>query len=154
VLGRLYKLNVNKSECPDLIHPKNIYEIRHKIVYPLILLFNRPFENKQIPKLGKCANIYPIFKKGRKDKNNNYRPVSFTWIICKIMESIDRNKIMDHFVINKLFTNRQCGFLKGWSTVTQLLQILYDWIEILQSGGRTDVIYRDFEKAFDKVPHR
>jgi len=24
----------------------------------------------------------------------------------------------------------------------------------LESGGRIDVIYKDFEKAFDKVPHR
>ena len=44
-------------------------------------------------------------------------------------------------------------FLKGRSTVTQLLQILDDWTETLESGGRIDVVYTDFEKAFDKVPH-
>jgi len=51
-----------------------------------------------------------------------------------------------------LFTNRQFGFLKGRFIVTQLLQILDDWTEALESGGRIDVIYIDFEKAFDKVP--
>ena len=101
----------------------------------------------------KCANISPIYKKGRKDDVNNYRPVSLT-CICKILESIIRDKVMEHFTINKLFTNRQFGFLKGRSTVTQLLQILDDWTETLESGGRIDVIYTDFEKAFDKVPHR
>ena len=60
---------------------------------------------------------------------------------------------MEHFVKNKLFTNKQFGFLKGRSTVTQLLQILDDWTETLESGGRIDVVYTDFEKAFDKVPH-
>jgi len=60
---------------------------------------------------------------------------------------------MEYFVINKLFINRQFGFLKGLSTVTQLLQILDDSTETLESGGRIDVIYTDFEKAFDKVPH-
>jgi len=44
--------------------------------------------------------------------------------------------------------------LKGRSTVTQLLQILNDWTESLETGGRIDVIYTDFEKAFDKVPHK
>jgi len=44
--------------------------------------------------------------------------------------------------------------LKGRSTVTQLLQILDDWTETLESGGRIDVIYIDFEKALDKVAHR
>ena len=61
---------------------------------------------------------------------------------------------MEHFTMNKLFTNRQFGFLKGRSTVTQLLQILRDRSEALESGGRIDVIYTDFEKAFDKVPQR
>jgi len=61
---------------------------------------------------------------------------------------------MEHFVSNNLFTNRQFGFLKGRSTVTQLLQILDDCREALELGGRIDVIYTDFEKAFDKVPHK
>jgi len=61
---------------------------------------------------------------------------------------------MEHFTANKLFTNRQFGFLKGRSTVTQLLQILDEWTEALETGGRIDVIYTYFEKAFDKVPHK
>ena len=44
--------------------------------------------------------------------------------------------------------------MKGRSTVTQLLQILDEWTETLETGGRIDVIYTDFEKAFDKVPHK
>ena len=43
---------------------------------------------------------------------------------------------------------------EGRSTVTQLLQILDDWTKALETGGRIDVIYTDFEKAFDKVPHK
>ena len=38
--------------------------------------------------------------------------------------------------------------------ITELLQISDDWTEALELGGRIDVIYTDFEKAFDKVPHR
>jgi len=59
---------------------------------------------------------------------------------------------MEHFVShisNSLFTNRQFRFLKGCSTVTQLLQILVDWTEALELGDIIDVIYTDFEK----VPH-
>jgi len=59
------------------------------------------------------------------------------------------------FVLIKRY-HRQFGFLKDRSTVTQLLQIVDDWTEALESGGRVDVTYRytDFEKAFDKVPHK
>ena len=55
------------------------------------------------------------------------RPVSLTCILCK-----KTDRIMEHLVSNNLFTNRQFGFLKGRSTVTQLLQILDDWTEALE----------------------
>jgi len=36
----------------------------------------------------------------------------------------------------------------------QLLKILDKWTELLENGGRIDVIYTDVEKAFDKIPHK
>jgi len=45
------------------------------------------------------------------------------------------------------------GFIKGRSTVLQLLKILDDWTNNLDQGKQIDVICTDFEKAFDKVPH-
>jgi len=59
--------------------------------------------------------------------------------------------LLKHFKHNKYFSDRQFGFLKGRSTVTQLLSMLDDWTQLLESGGRIDVIYTDLEKAFDKV---
>jgi len=60
---------------------------------------------------------------------------------------------MDFFFTNNFFSNKQFRFIKGRSTVLQLLQILDDWTLQLDSGKQIDVIYTDFEKAFDKVPH-
>ena len=78
-----------------------------------------------------------------------------TSVVCKIFESTLRDCISSaHFQVNKLFTNRQFGFIKGRSTFLRLLQILDDWTLHLEEGGQFDVIYTDFEKAFDKVPHK
>ena len=55
---------------------------------------------------------------------------------------------------NKLLSNRQYGFIKGRSTLLQLLNMLETWTHDLDSGGQIDAIYTDFEKAFDKVPHK
>ena len=55
--------------------------------------------------------------------------------------------------LNNLFSKKQFGFLGGRSTVLQLLMVLDKWTEILDQGGVIDVIYCDFMKAFDKVPH-
>jgi len=70
------------------------------------------------------------------------------------MESIIRDNIMNHFIINRLFSNRQFGFVKGRSTTLQLLQVLDTWTECLEQGGQIDVIYTDLQKAFDKIPHK
>ena len=69
------------------------------------------------------------------------------------MESIIRDFIMEHFFSNEYFSDSQYGFIKGRSTVLQLLKILDDWTNNLDQGKQIDVIYTDFEKAFDKVPH-
>ena len=55
---------------------------------------------------------------------------------------------------NNLFSDKQFGFITGRSTVLQMLTVLDIWTEILDQGGELDVIYCDFMKAFDKVPHK
>ena len=62
--------------------------------------------------------------------------------------------MMDYFLSNKLFNEYQYGFIKGRSVVLQLLKIIDDWLVNLENGNQIDVIYTDFEKAFDKVPHK
>ena len=51
-----------------------------------------------------------------------------------------------------IINTKQFGFIKGRSTVMQLLMVLDKWTECLELGGQIDVIYTDLEKAFDKVP--
>ena len=70
------------------------------------------------------------------------------------MESIIRDHIIEFFFQNSYFSNKQYGFIKGRSTVLQLLKIMDDWTAQLDSGGQVDVIYTDFAKAFDTVPHQ
>jgi len=55
-----------------------------------------------------------------------------------------------------LLSNRQYGFIKGRSIMLHLLHMLDKWTEYLEKGGQinTSPIYSDFEKAFDKVPHK
>ena len=60
---------------------------------------------------------------------------------------------MEYLVINKILSDKQYGFIKGKSTVMQLLKVLDEWSSMLEKGGQIDVIYTDLEKAFDKVHH-
>ena len=56
----------------------------------------------EVPSDWKIANVTPIFKKGSKSKTENYRPVSLTSVPCKLMESIIRDKVVNHLTINHL----------------------------------------------------
>ena len=70
------------------------------------------------------------------------------------MESIIRDKLIEHFKSNNLFSNKQYGFINGRSAILQLIQIFDKWTEILDIGGQVDVLYIYFMTAFDEVPHR
>ena len=94
----------------------------------------------------KQANVTPIFKKGSRYDPNNYRPVSLTSQVCKILESFVSVSITNFLMQNKLITPYQHGFTKGKSCLTNLLTALNDWTSSLDNGFGTDVIYLDFRR--------
>ncbi len=153
ILARLAKLKVNKSPGPDNLYPRVLQEIRAEIAYPLKLIFENSLRNNKLPTDWKSANVTPIYKKGDKKSVENYRPISLTCVASKILEAIIRDQILNHFIYNNYFTNRQYGFIKGRSTIIQLLTLMEDWTRSLEDGGQIDVIYTDIAKAFDKIPH-
>ena len=69
-----------------------------------------------------------------------------------VLESIMRDKIMEHIQKHKLIKESQHGFVKGRSRLTNLLVFLEEGTNYIDSGYPVDVIYLDFQKAFDKVP--
>ena len=95
----------------------------------------------------------PIFKKGSKVSPGNYRPVSLTCVLCKVMESILRDAIVQHLEQHSLLRKSQHGFMAGKSTLSNLLEYLEDLTKLVDEGHAVDIVYLDFAKAFDKVPH-
>lgn len=98
------------------------------------------------------ALVIPIFKKGDKYDPANYRPISLTCSLCKILEKIVVREMTPYLVENKVITLHQHGFLPRRSTATNLLECLNNWTKHLDGGQPVDVIYLDYQKAFDRVP--
>ena len=101
----------------------------------------------------KTANVSSILKNGDRSDPSNYRPTILTCVACKIMESIIKDVIITYLLENNILSNCQFGFVSGRSVQLQLLSLLSHWTDILDSGHTIDVIYLDFKKAFDSVPH-
>ena len=94
-----------------------------------------------------------IFKKGARWDPGNYRPVSLTSQIGKVMEGIIKEKLVDYLEGNGLFGKSQHGFRKNRSCLTNLLEFMEVVSNRQDEKEWVDVIYLDFKKAFDSVPH-
>ena len=154
VKKKLDALLINKSSGPDGLSARVLKEMSDVIAMPVYILFKNSLQTGTIPKIWKTANITAIYKKGDKKFAGNYRPVSLTCIMCKLLEKIIRESMVNHMKKCNLFSDKQYGFISGRSTVLQLLAVLESWTQSLDIGNDIDVAYCDYMKAFDKVAHR
>ena len=92
VLKKLFNLNPSKAAGPDGLHCKLLYELHDFLCEPLARFFNRSLQDGEVPDQWRQAHVSPIYKKGDKKQAENYRPVSLTCVVCKVMESIVREK--------------------------------------------------------------
>jgi len=129
ILDKLNKINITKSPGPDGLHPRILYELRYELLEPLTILFQSSYQLRKLPDDWKIGHVTAVYKKGNKSDPSNYRPISLTSIICKLMESIIRDHIM-HFSlrIRTLAIN---------STVLLKADLLDDWTTQLDSGDRS-----------------
>ena len=138
VLDKLRILKPNKSAGPDGIHSRVLKELSSSISYPLPKLFSRSVREGRLPLDWKTANVCPIFKKGSKSSPSNYRPVSLTCIVCKVLESIIKEEIFKHLLCNDLLLSSQHGFQSGKSCLSNLLEFLDDVSRLRDEGNSVD----------------
>ena len=75
-------------------------------------------------------------------------------MICKLLERLTKDHMVDFLVKHKLLNSSQHGFLKARSCLTNMLCFLEEITKWIDVGSPVDIIYLDFQKAFDKVPHQ
>ena len=114
VANKINNMKENKSPGVDGIAPKILKETVEQICMSL--------QEGIVPLEWKEANIIPLFKKGSRNKSVNYRPVSLTSVICKVLETIIRNHMMDFLIKHKLINTSQHGFLKARSCLTKFVR--------------------------------
>ena len=98
VLKQLNSLKIDKSPGPDELHPRLLKELAKSLTKPFGIIFNQSLRLKMIPKEWKKATISAIFKKGNRSMAGNYRPVSLTSVIYKLLEKIIREHIIKYII--------------------------------------------------------
>eukprot|EP00061_Rhincodon_typus_P012877 g38898.t1 len=138
VLG---KQKGDKYHRPDGLHARVLKEIV------------KALESGRLPEDWIMANVTPLFKNEGRQNTGIYRPVSLTVYIGKILESIIKDEIAEYLRVHGKIGQSQHGF-KGRSCLTNLLEFFDEVKSKLDKGEPVDVIYSDFQKAFDMVLNR
>ncbi|MCG8078312.1 MAG: reverse transcriptase family protein, partial [Candidatus Thiodiazotropha taylori] len=153
ILKLLNNLKPGKAAGPDGIRPVLLKELRVELAPIIKVIFERSLQTGKLPADWCKAKITPIFKKGDKSLAANYRPISLTCILCRVLEHILASNIVKHLDEQGLLYDLQHGFREKRSCETQLIMLVEDLARSASEGKQTDLILLDFSKAFDKVNH-
>ncbi|XP_067858625.1 interferon-induced protein with tetratricopeptide repeats 5-like [Heptranchias perlo] len=88
-LKRLAALKVEKSPGPDGMHPRLLREVRVEIAETLATIFQSSLNMGVVPEDRRIANVTSLFKKGEREKPDNYRPVSLMSLVEKLLETLE-----------------------------------------------------------------
>eukprot|EP00061_Rhincodon_typus_P012594 g38433.t1 len=153
LLDLLKSIKVNKSPGPNIIYAKLLRGVREEIAGSLTKIFVSSLATGEVPEDWGVANVVPLFKKGNKDDSGNYRPVTLTSVVGKLLERILRDGIYRHLEKHDLIRDSQQGFVQGRSCLTNLIEFLEEVTKVIYEHGAVDVVYTDFIKASNEVPH-
>jgi hypothetical protein len=153
VQKELLALKMDKSPGPDGVHPKLLRPLAAdpSFARAVYTLFAKCVQGRKIPAEWKIANVVALHKKGSRDQAANHRPVSLTCILSKVYQTFVKKHILNH--VDSSVSSDQHGFISGRSCTSNLLEAFDTIIDMMDEGLPVDVLYFDFRKAFDTVPH-
>ena len=150
----IMNLNIHKSTGPDRIPSFILKVAATETSTALAKIFQLSLNTGEVPQDWREASVVPLFKKGDKHQPANYRPVSLTSVVCKLLEHVVHSSVMKHFETHSILKDNQHGFRKKRSCETQLITTIHEIASNIAQKDQVDVILLDFAKAFDKVPHQ
>lgn len=147
----MYKFPNCNTSGDDLIPSFLLSEARYVLAKPLMMIINLSIKTTVFPSLWRRTRVVPVFKKGAKNYIENYRPISIISNFAKLFENVIYSCAYNN--IRPFISPHQHGFVRGRSTVTNLVCLTQYICQELDRQGQVDVIYTDFSSAFDSIDH-
>lgn len=149
----LKELDAKKATGPDKLPPR-ILKLAADLLTPVIArLINLCFENSIYPDRLKQANVTPIFKSGDRKDPHNYRPLSITSCLNKIMEKCLVTRMESFIEKGKILNDKQFGFRKLRSTNDALAEAIKIIHDLMDANKKVLAVGLDLAKAFDTICH-
>ena len=137
VMKLMENLSTYKAGGPDGISPRVLRELAEELAPALTIIFQSVVSSLStgiVPTDWRDAYVTSIFKKGKQYNPANYRPISLTCIICKLMQHIVVSSIMQHFETHCILSDNQHGFRRGRPCKTQLPELVEELTTNLEGG--------------------
>ena len=80
----------------DNIHLRGLMEAAEQVSEMLTDIFNSSLQSGQVPEDWRVANVTPLFKKGSREELGNYRPVSLTSVVGKVLETLIKDQMRNY----------------------------------------------------------
>ena len=122
---------------------------KNTICRPLLKLFNLSLGKNYFPSLWKLANVIAIFMKSDKSIASNYRPISLLSYVSKFFERTVFKYVFNHISRHKYMHKLQSGFLPGYSTTHQLVEIYYCIMTAFENQTPLTLMFCDVSTVFD-----
>ena len=151
VTNALQNLAPRNARGSDDIPGTLLKNTANEIAPSLCQLFNVSLSLGSIPSFWKRTNVSPVFKKDDHTLAENYT----NQFRCCAMFHSPRTLCFQPLLPSLIFFcyHLKHSFLKGKSTVTQLLEVYQDILDSLTGDREVDVIHLEISKAFVKCPH-
>jgi len=135
---------------PDKISYEILRHLPEQSLAVLLDIYNRIWTTQEFPASWSLATVIPIPKPGKDHTDpTNYRPISLTSCLCKLMEKMVNKRLMWYLEHNNSLSDLQCGFRKNRSTIDHLVRLESFIREAFARGEHMVAIFFDLEKAFD-----
>lgn len=120
------------------------------LITSIVHLFNKIFINNEFPNAWRSAIVVAIPKPGKDHrKPENFRPISLTSVLCKLLEKIVNFRLVWYLETNGYITQSQSGFRKNRSTTDNLVCFETFLRDAADKRLHTIAILFDIAKAYD-----
>ena len=100
----------HKSPGPGYIPAWALKDSKLSIGTHLQFVVNECINKNTFPNILKTAHVTPVYKKGDRLEPENYRPISVTPTLAKILKRLLLEQLTHHLTLNGLINKNQFGF--------------------------------------------
>ena len=152
VLKKLSTIQLKKATGYDNVAPFFLKVAANELAKPIAQIVNTCMEQGKYPNSLKKNEVVPVYKSKDSFNKVNYRPVSCTVALSKVIEKLIASQVTGHF--NNYFDDRLSAYRKGTGCEHVIVSVVEDWKKALDENKVVGSLLMDLSKAFDCLPHK